>query len=68
VVIAVPAVRMVEVPTHEVVHVPGVWHALVAALRAVHVRFLVAAAGMIGRTVRPVHARVVGRMIVHVIP
>jgi hypothetical protein len=67
VIVAVTAVRVMEVAAHEVVGVPGVRHTLVAACRPVHVPLLMTPAGVIGRAVRAVHVRRTERMLVDVI-
>ena len=57
VIVAVTTVRMVEVPAHEIVRVPGVRHTLMAAICPMHVGPLMATADVIGSAFDAVRAR-----------
>lgn len=63
VVVAVIAVRVVQMPVHEIVHMVAVRHGLVAAAGAVGVRRVVAGTVVLGRAL----VRVVGRNFDHVL-
>lgn len=67
VIVAVTAVRMVQVAAHEIVSVASVRHTLVAAVGPVHVVLLVGAACVVWCTVRPVCARGIERVFVHMV-
>ncbi len=57
-IVAVLAVLMMQMPGHQVIGVPGVRNRLVPAARAMHVRTLVAAAGVRGRAAVGIALRV----------
>jgi hypothetical protein len=67
VIVAVAAVRVVQVSAHEIVRVPGVRHAFMTACRSMRVALLMTAAGMLGRALRPVDARRGERVFVDVV-
>jgi hypothetical protein len=67
VVVAVPAVRVMQVPAHEVVDMVAVGDLLVAAAGAMNVPGLMLAAGMVGRAIRRVGSAHLDDVLVDVI-
>jgi len=57
VIVAVPVVRVMQMPTHQIIDVAAMRNGLMPAVRAVHVRGVVLAAVMpgcaVGRVLRP---------------
>jgi hypothetical protein len=67
VIVAVPVVRVMQMPTHQIVDVAGVRDRLMPAVRAMHVRGVVLAAVMPGGAVSRVLRPDLKRVLVYVV-
>ena len=66
-VVAVVAVRVMQMAVHQIANVIAVWHGLVAAVRPVDVGFIVAATVVVGRATVRVLVRDLDDMFVYVV-
>ena len=67
VIVAMAAVRMVEMAVDEIINMIAMRHALVTAARTVHVSALMPLARVIGRAIRPILAAAFQHMLINVI-